>query len=299
MPKTISAALTWAHSVLVEAGVDSPCLDAELLLAHVVGWQRAQLYTHAGRILQPQEQARFAELIARRAKREPLPYLLGHWEFYGLNFRVDRRVFIPRPETELLVERAIELAKESRDAALRPYSIADVGTGCGAIAIALALHLPSAEVYAIDLSAPALEVAARNCRRHSVEGQVHLLWGDLLSPLPRPVNLIVANLPYVAPDEVDALPPEVSSYEPRWAWYGGVGGLELIERLLAQAEGYLHDRGGIMLEIGAAQGSAVRSLAARYFPTARIEIFQDGAGLDRVACITLRAQSGMEAEGEG
>ena len=293
MPKTISAALTWAHSVLIRAEVDSPRLDAELLLAHVLSWQRAQLHTHPERVLQPQEWTRYAELIARRAQREPLAYLTGHREFYGLDFCVDRRVFIPRPETELLVEKAIEVAKGGRGvAALRPYSIADVGTGCGAIAIALALHLPSAEVYAIDLYAPALEVAARNCRRHSVEGRVHLLEGDLLSPLSQPVNLIVANLPYVAADEVEALPPEVSSYEPRWAWYGGVGGLEVIERLLAQAGSYLDDGGDILLEIGAAQGSAIRSLAMRYFPTAAIEVFQDGAGLDRVARITLRTRGG-------
>lgn len=296
----ISDALTWGRSMLTEAEVDSPQLDAELLLAHALGWQRAQLYTHAEQVLQPQDWARFAELITRRAQREPLAYLVGHQEFYGLDFFVDGRVLIPRPETEVLVEQAIAegtrcLPVPDRVERTGRLSIADVGTGCGAIAIALALHLPSAEVYAIDLSAPALDVAARNCRRYSVEGRVHLLQGYLLAPLPQPVDLIVANLPYVALAEVAGLPLEISRYEPRQAWDGGVGGLEVIERLLAQVGGYLNDEGGILLEVGATQGAAVQGMATRYFPTAVVEIFQDGAGLDRVVSIApARDDGGMK-----
>jgi len=290
----ISDALTWGRSMLTEAEVDSPQLDAELLLAHVLGWQRAQLYTHAEQVLQSQDWARFAELITRRAQREPLAYLVGHQEFYGLDFFVDGRVLIPRPETEVLVEQAI--AEGTRFLKGKGHlAIADVGTGCGAIAIALAFHLPPAEVYAIDLSAPALDAAARNCRRYSVEGRVHLLQGYLLAPLPQSVDLIVANLPYVARAEAASLPLEIVGYEPRQAWDGGVGGLELIERLLAQVGGYLNDEGGILLEVGATQGAAVQGMATRYFPTAVVEIFQDGAGLDRVVSIApARDDGGMK-----
>lgn len=282
--ETISAALTWARGVLTEAEVDSAHLDAELLLAHTLGWQRAQLYTHAEQVLRPEGWARYTELIARRAQREPLAYVVGHQEFYGLDFFVDQRVLIPRPDTEVLVERAISQGTHLLQSMGR-LAIADVGTGCGTIAIALALRLPPAEVYAIDVSAPALEVAARNCCRHGVEGQVHLLQGDLLDPLPQRVALIVANLPYVALAEVAALSPEISCYEPRGTWDGGVGGLEVIERLLAQAGEYLDDGGSILLEIGTTQGSAVQGMAARYFPTAVVEVLRDGADLDRVVSV--------------
>ena len=294
--ETISAALTWARRVLVEAQVDSPHLDAELLLAHALGWRRTQLHTSTEQLIRSQEQARYARLIARRARREPLPYLVGHREFYGLDFFVDQRVLIPRPETELLVEQAIfqgTCILESRGR----LAIADVGTGCGAIAIALALHLSLAEVYAIDISSPALEVAAHNCRRHDVQGQLHLLPGDLLAPLPQSVDLVVANLPYVALAEVATLPPEISSYEPQVAWDGGVDGLAVIQRLLAQAGGYLNRGGSILLEIGATQRSAVQNLAVRSFPTAAVQVFRDGVGLDRVVSVAP-AGNGMRTRRE-
>ena len=293
--QTLSRALIWARKVLTEAEVDSPRLDAELLMAHVLGWQRAQIYTHAEQALQPHVQARYASVIARRAQREPLAYLMGHREFYGLDLLVDGRVLIPRPETELLVEEAIcrgGRLLESVDC----LAIADVGTGCGAIAILLALSLPAAEVYATDLSAPALVVAAHNCRRHGVEGQVHLLQGDLLSPLPQPVDLIVANVPYVALAEAPALAPEISRHEPRQAWNGGVGGLEVIARLLAQAGDYLNDGGSLLLEIGATQGPAVQGIVASCLPTSVVEIVRDGAGLDRVVS-AAHVRRGTRAKG--
>ena len=282
--ETILAVLTWARRVLIEAGADSPHLDAELLLAHGLGWRRIQLHTSTEQLIGREDQARYAKLIARRARREPLAYLVGHREFYGLDFFVDERVLIPRPETEVLVEQAIFQGTYILEST-GGLAIADVGTGCGAIAIVLALRLSLAEVYAVDISSPALEVTAHNCRRHGLQGQLHLLAGDLLSPLPRSVDLIVANLPYVALGEVATLPPEISCYEPRVAWNGGVDGLAVIERLLAQASGYLNGGGSILLEIGATQGSAVQDLAVRWFPTAAVQVFQDGAGLDRVVSV--------------
>ena len=226
----------------------------------------------------------YEELLTRRVQREPLAYLVGHREFYGLDLSVDRRVLVPRPETELLVERAVNLGDLLQKNA-RCLAIADVGTGCGAIAIALALNLHLAQVYATDISQPALEVAAHNCRRHSVEGRVHLLCGDLLKPLPQPVDMIVANLPYVAQEEFSTLPMDVSAYEPRRAWDGGVGGLEIIERLLSQVDGCLNDGGCILLEIGAVQGERVVNLVAQRFTDGSVHVLQDGAGHDRVVVI--------------
>jgi release factor glutamine methyltransferase len=281
---SLSQALIQARQALAEAGVDSPRLDAELLLAHVLGWRRGQLYTHSERNLQPEDRARFADLIMRRARREPVAYLTGHREFYGLDFCVDRRVLIPRPETELLVELALSEGGRLSEST-KHLTVADIGTGCGAIAIAIALSLPAAEIFAVDLSAPALRVASENLRRHDLEGRVHLLQGDLLTPLPEPVDLIVANLPYVALREVAALSPEIYRYEPRQAWDGGEGGMEVIDRLLAGVPEYMHDGGSILLEIGATQGHAVREVAALHLPGAAVEIVQDGAGLDRVVRI--------------
>jgi len=282
---TISSVLAWARRVLTEAQVDSPHLDAELLLAHTLGWHRTHLHACLDQSVEARDHGRYTELVARRARREPLAYLVGHQEFYGLDFLVDQRVLIPRPETELLVEQAILQGTYILERTSR-LAIADVGTGCGAIAIALAFRLPLARIYAIDISSSALGVAAQNCRRHGLQGQVRLLLGDLLAPLHQPVDLIVANLPYVAVAEVATLPPEISCYEPRTAWDGGMDGLAAIERLLAQAGAYLHEGGTILLEVGATQGPTVRDLTLLYFPNAAVWLFQDGAGRDRLASIS-------------
>jgi len=273
-------ALGQAATALENAGIEEPRLDAEVLLAHALGITRAQLHAHPQRQLSTVELAHYRQLIERRARREPVAYIVGHKEFYGLDFFVDNRVLIPRPETELLVERGLEMA-QARNLRL----IADVGTGCGAIAVSLAVHLPQALLYATDASPAALEVAAHNCRRHGVEDRVRLLQGYLLEPLPEPVDLIVANLPYVSAAEWAQLPPEVSRYEPREALHGGPDGLNHIRSLLAQAGGYLKPAGAILLEIGATQGEAVITLAKRYFPAARVEIVQDYARLNRIVIV--------------
>lgn len=268
-------ALLWGEQTLAQSALDSPRLDAEILLAHALGITRGQLHAHPQGQLSPTELASCRQLIERRAQREPVAYIVGHKEFYGLDLVVDSRVLIPRPETELLVEKAIEIGQ-------RQSAVADVGTGSGAIAISLAVHLPQILVYATDASPAALEVAARNCRRHGVEDRVHLLHGHLLEPLPEPVDLIVANLPYVSQVELAQLPPEISRYEPRKALDGGPDGLDCIRRLLAQAEEHLKPGGVVLLEIGATQGQAMIALARHHFPAARVEIVPDYAGLDRV-----------------
>jgi len=291
MNVSVREAVLWGARVLEQHGCDSPRLDAELLLAHALGLSRARLLAQFDRVLSPAELARYRQLIERRRAHEPVAYIVGHQEFYGLDFYVDRRVLIPRPETELLVEKAIELAGKVGDSGYGigvssyPITLADVGTGSGAIAVSLAVHLPQATIYALDSSAEALEVAARNVRHHGVEGRVHLLRGDLLSPLPEPVDIVVANLPYVSETELAELPPEIRCYEPLSALDGGPNGLRHIRRLLAQAREYLSPHGAVILEIGATQGKAVAELARQHFPTAEIEIAKDYGGLDRVVIV--------------
>ncbi len=287
MNVSVREAVLRGARVLEQHSCDSPRLDAELLLAHALGLSRARLLAQFDRALSPAELARYRQLIERRRAHEPVAYIVGHQEFYGLDFYVDRRVLIPRPETELLVEKAIELAGKvgDRGYGLYPLTLADVGTGSGAIAVSLAVHLPQATIYALDSSAEALEVAVRNVRHHGVEGRVHLLRGDLLSPLPEPVDIIVANLPYVSEEELADLPLEIRCYEPLSALDGGPNGLRHIRRLLAQAREYLRSHGAVILEIGATQGKAVAELARQHFPTAEIEIARDYGGLDRVVIV--------------
>ncbi len=277
---TIRDALAWATPILTDAGVPSPRLDAEVLLAHVLDSTRARLYAEPEAELQKRQRDLFVAAVERRQHREPVPYITGHREFYGLDFVVDRRVLIPRPETELLVERALESAARWT----RPI-LADVGTGSGIVAISLAVHLPHATVYATDASINPLQVAARNAARHGVLDRLSLLYGDLLDPLPEPVHVMVANLPYVPTELLATLDPDVADYEPLAALDGGPDGLLHIRRLLEQAADWLLPDGVILLEIGSAQGERVVALASQQFPKAQVECFHDYAGLDRIVSV--------------
>jgi release factor glutamine methyltransferase len=274
-------ALAQAASQLRERGVETPRLDAELLLAHVLGANRAALFTWPDRRLTPKELTRFRELIARRVAREPLAYIVGHREFFGLDFAVDPRALIPRPETELLIEHVLRLAQDMASS----LQIADVGAGSGAIAVTLAVHLPRATLYALDDSPGALALTAENARRHGVADRVLCLQSDLLGSLPAPVDLITANLPYVTTEEWEHLIPEIREYEPRSALDGGLDGLNLIRQLLATAPPLLQSGGAVLLEVGASQGAAVTALAGQEFPQADVQLVQDYAGLDRLVVI--------------
>lgn len=275
--------LSWAIAALKEEGIESPQLDAEILLAHSLGLSRSGLYAQLDLKPDPTVEKTFKSLVARRLRHEPVAYITGHKEFYGLDMCVDRRVLIPRPETETLVEVALTIARQKDISPL-----AEVGVGSGAIAVALAVNLPRASVFAIDASADALEVAKANCQRHDVLDRVHLLLGDLLQPLPEPVGLIVANLPYVSHEELESLPRDITEYEPLCAIDGGKDGIQHIGRLLAQAESNLEPPGIICLEIGATQASAVNELVRNEFPAATVGLVRDLAGLDRVAIIATQ-----------
>jgi len=280
-------ALRGAIQTLINEGVESPKFDAELLLAHVLDTNRSTILAWPERSLTPKQLTRYRDLITRRAGREPLAYIVGHREFFDLDFVIDARVLIPRPETELLVEQALHLARESKRYAEGHFGLADVGAGSGAIAVTLAVHLPRARVYALDGSAEALAVTAENAQRHGVAGRVCCLHGDLLEPLPMEVDLVTANLPYVTTGEWEGLPPEIRDHEPRAALDGGPHGLALIRRLLETVGDHLRPGGAALWEIGASQGGAVIRLAQRSFPRAEVRLGQDYAGLDRLVIVEI------------
>jgi release factor glutamine methyltransferase len=278
---TLREALRQAEARIASRHIPDARIEAELLLMHALGVQKADLYARLGEPLTPAVGDEFMALVERRLRREPAAYILGRHEFYGIDLYVDPRVLIPRPETELLVEAALAFA-ERRFGKERPCSVADVGTGSCAIGIALALHLPQAFIYATDVSPGATEVARLNCRRHSVEGRVALLLGDLLEPLSQPVDLIVANLPYVKDADIPQLMPEIRDFEPVGALSGGADGLDEVRRLLARAQDHLLPQGAVILEIGLGQAEEAVSLAKRHFPSSNVDLLKDFAGIERV-----------------
>lgn len=268
----------------------TPRLDAELLLAYVLGWSRTRLLAEAVAVPDAAQRARFAALLERRMRGEPIAYLIGQREFYGLPLHTDPRVLIPRPETELLVELALPAIKERISRAPRPINVVDVGTGSGAIILALAAQVPAhapVQLYATDISTDALAVAAANRARHALNRRVHLLHGDLLAALPAPlrrqIDVLVSNPPYTILSEINA---DVRDYEPHLALDGGSEGLDVYRRLLAQVPAWLHPQGVLALEIGAWQGAAVQALVQAALPQHQVQIYRDLAGHERVVLAT-------------
>lgn len=271
---TVGEALAHARALGVSA------LDAQVILGHVLGRDRGWLLAHPEARLSAAQATTFAELIARRHTGEPVAYLTGQREFFGLTFHVSPAVLVPRPETEHLVEAALEWATPRQ-----PLTIADAGTGSGAIAISLAAHLPQARVVATDISRAALAVAAGNAERHGVAARLSLVQADLLTPLHPGVALIVSNPPYITTADLAAL--EVARHEPHAALDGGPDGLEVIRRLLRDAARLLAQPGLLLVEIGAGQGAAATALAREPFPNAAITVLADYAGHDRVLRVAL------------
>ncbi len=276
---TAAEALHAARRRLEDAGIEEAALEAEVLLRHVLELDRAQLFARIDDAVDDSALPAFQRLVERRLAHEPTAYIVGHREFFGLDLETTPVALIPRPETELLVEKALRLAPDG------PFAIADVGTGCGAIAIALATHLPQAVVFAIDDSASALALAARNVARYGLTERVHLLRGDLLDPVPEPVELIVANLPYVKTADWEALPPEIRDHEPRAALDAGPLGTEVLERLLRAAPPHLRPAGRLLAEIAWDEGERLLAVARECFAEARPRVKKDFAGLDRVLIV--------------
>lgn len=262
----------------------NPRLETEVLIRHALRISREQFFADLERTLTSDEAAAMDALVARRASGEPLAYITGHREFYGLDFVVNNHVLIPRQETELLVDLALDFAK---DWAPNELSIADVGTGSGAIAIALAINLPGATVFATEWDDGAIEVARANCRRHDVQGRVDLLEGDLLEPIQGQVDIIVSNPPYIPTDEIEGLAVEVQQ-EPRQALDGGLDGLDTFRRLIGQAPTKLKPRGLMLVELSPQQMDNAEILAAQAFPLTEVSHADDLLGLARVLVIKCK-----------
>ncbi len=256
MPETIPLleVLRGAETYLAARGVDTPRLNAEHLLARALGLKRMELYLQFDRPLGEQERAPLRDMVKRRGAREPLQHILGTAEFHGRTFACDRRALIPRPETEQLVEIALDLAR-----ALPAPAILDAGTGSGVIAITLAIELHSAELHATDTSPEALALAAENAARHAPGDRVAFSRADLLPETGGPFALIVANLPYIPSPEIPGLPPEVA-HDPASSLDGGPDGLDIIRRLIERAPARLSPGGALLLEIGLGQADAVAGL---------------------------------------
>ena len=262
--------------------MDDARLEAEILLGSILDLNRVGLYVNLCEPLSDKQTTAFSGLIWRRLNHEPSAYVTNSKGFFGLNFQVDPSVFIPRPETELLVEKAIELVKTMYP---RHCVIADIGTGCGAIAVALAANIPHLKIFATDISPNALQIAHYNCVRHRVSDRVTILEGNLVDPLPEPVHIILANLPYIREDELCELSPEISIFEPKTALVGGIDGLRIIEKFIFHAGQKLLPNGSIILEIGHDQGKTVCGMARERYPGSRVSITTDLNGRDRVVSI--------------
>jgi release factor glutamine methyltransferase len=258
---SVGRLLTWTTDYLKKNGSDSPRLEAEVLLAHARGCQRIELYTAFNDLVQPEIRTKFRELIKRRSEGAPVAYLVGEREFFSLSFKVSPSVLIPRPETETLVVLALTYL-QSLPAAAGPPRVVDVGTGSGAIVIALAKHFPAAEYHAIDVSTEALEIAKENAAKHGLSDKIAFAQGDLLSGQPaNAFDLVVSNPPYVSEPEYAALPRDVKDHEPKLALVGGPKGDELLQKLVGQAATCLKPGGRILMEISPMlEGAAVAFL---------------------------------------
>jgi release factor glutamine methyltransferase len=287
---TLRQLLREGIAILAEGGIRNADQEATWLMEFALRATRLQLHLNDRMEVDPRDRERVMAIFARRATREPLQYILGAQEFCSLEFLVTPAVLIPRPETELLVK---EVARYAR--CLSNPTIADIGTGSGCIAVALAKALPEGVLYATDLSSSALRVAWHNARRHGVQDRVRFMEGDLLEPIRGRVkgrlSAIVSNPPYVPDGEVSGLPPEVAAFEPRLALAGGPDGLEFHRRLLREAAEFLQPGGLLAMEVGQGQARPVSHVASALGVYGPVRTVRDDAGIERVVWLERRAAS--------
>jgi release factor glutamine methyltransferase len=291
-PWTIGRLLTWTTDYLKQHGSDSPRLDAEVLLAEARGCKRIDLYTAFAETADEITRTAFRELVRRRAEGTPVAYLVGKREFFSLSFRVTPDVLIPRPETELLVVRLIDLAKQEfktlapggRGQGEGEIKIADVGAGSGIIAICAAKHLPQAQITAVDSSAAALAVARQNATAHNVADRIEFVESDLLAAVQseQKFNIIASNPPYVSQPEFATLPPSVRNFEPPAALLAGPRGTEVIERLVPQAAQHLQPGGWLLIEVSPMIEPDVREIIIRHNGYELAPTLKDSAGHPRI-----------------
>lgn len=277
---TVGRIIDWTTGHLKKHGSESPRLEAEILLAFARGCPRIQLYVQYNDLLTDAQRATMRDLVLRRAQSEPVAYLVGHREFFGLDFHVSRDVLVPRPETETLVLELLAIGKP-----LAMPRVLDLGTGSGCIAISAAVHLPAASVTAVDISGPALGVAKGNAARHQVAGRIDFREGDLFSPLDAGAtfDIIASNPPYVAEGEMESLPADVRLHEPHSALQAGPQGLDVLERIIATAPGHLVSGGWLLLEFSPEQAEAVTGLLEGNGSFAEVAVVKDVAGQWRVS----------------
>ena len=278
--KTVAKSLRWAEGYLAQRGVPSPYVDAEYILAHILGCQRQDLLIYPDRVVKEDEAAQFNACIERRGRREPLQYIIGEVGFRGLLFKVNKDVLIPRPETELLVDEVVKSVTK-KDA-----TILDLCTGSGCIAVCIARELIDSKVYAVDISEGALAAAGENAARHGVGERITFLSGDLFGAisslnLKGMIDVIVSNPPYVSAEEMQELQPEIRDYEPASALYGGKDGLDFYRRIIRESPYYLAAGGYIVMEMGYGQAGRIKELIESENKFINIEITKDMAGIGR------------------
>lgn len=284
---TIAQALRWAHSELKASGIEDVRFEAEYLLSSALGCKRHELFLNPGKALSPGEAAAFSDYIARRGRREPAQYIVGHTDFRWLTIKVTRDTLIPRPETEILVEEAVKKAK-TLPCSAKPGLIAiDLCTGSGCVAVSFSHEVSSSTVYATDISKEALKVAGDNARSCGVEGRIRFCQGDLYSALDglnlsNCASIIMSNPPYVAQADMNSLQPEVRDYEPRAALLGGAQGLDFYRRIIKDAPRYLTTGGFLLMEIGYGQAKDIKKMFEEYGGFADIEVKKDLSGIERV-----------------
>lgn len=275
---TIGSILKWTEQYFGTRGIDSPRLDAEVLLSHVLGKERIYLYVHFDEPLEAPELAAYREYIKQRVARQPVAYIIGRREFMGLSFRVTPAVLVPQPDTEILVQAALD-----RLAAKPAARIADIGTGSGAIVLSLLYYRKELQASAVDISAAALAVAAENAASLGVAERVMFCEGDLLAPLAgQQFAAIVSNPPYIPTADIAGLAPEVRTAEPMGALDGGADGLVFYRRLVADAPALLASDGFLAMEVGIHEAAPVAALAQASGAFARTEVLKDLAGIERV-----------------
>lgn len=272
-------ALARVRRELEAVGIPDAGLEAEVLAMHAARLDRARLFTALEDPFPDDDALHLDSALQRRLRREPLAYITGSREFFGLDFHIDRRVLVPRQETETLVEEVLARVREHFPDG--KCSIVDVGTGSGVIAISLAQSLPMAHVYATDISRKALEVAALNARHHGVDKRIMLLQGDLLGPVPASVDVVVANPPYVPASEWENLQPEIRLFEPRGALVPGETGLELADRLLRQVAELDPSPAMVLIELGEGQPEAMAPRSEGLLPGWSVSRYRDLGGLER------------------
>ncbi len=275
-------------SIFQQAGIGDAADEAMVLICHALKLSKSEVFAQPERLITTDELAPLEVLAGRRLRREPSAYILQNKEFFGLDIFVDPRVLIPRPETEILVEAAIEFTRSYAADNKKAITVVDVGTGSGAIAIALAVHIPGSLIYAADISAAALEVAAVNIERHMLKNRVIPIQSDLLQQINAKVDIITANLPYISADGMRQLQPEIAGYEPQVALQGGEVGTEVIVRLLEQVPGKINPDGAVFLEIGQGQEDGIIPVIGRCLPGCGVTLIKDLAGIQRVIKIEAK-----------